>query len=171
MWTSSRSRRRASRKDLTSAGSRRRKNFSKPTLSIKLTTRFGSTFGKWGPSRCSTGKARSRSPGVSSGDRPGRGGRFPGVPELIARLRAAVDELKPLELHIARNQRAIEAAAGSSVESVRELRREQRLFAQAMQDLEERYGSPATELRRALELVNRSDREAENARQELIEAN
>ncbi len=40
-----------------------------------------------------------------------------------------------------------------------------------MQELEDKYGSPATELRRALELVNRSDREAESARQELIEAN
>ena len=40
-----------------------------------------------------------------------------------------------------------------------------------MQELEDKYGSPATELRRSLELVNRSDREAETARQELIEAN
>ena len=40
-----------------------------------------------------------------------------------------------------------------------------------MQELEDKFGSPATELRRALELVNRSDREAETARQELIEAN
>ena len=40
-----------------------------------------------------------------------------------------------------------------------------------MQDLEDRFGSPATELRRALDLVNRSDRQAECARQELIEAN
>jgi len=54
---------------------------------------------------------------------------------------------------------------------VRELRREQRLLAAAMQGIEEKYGSSATELRRALDLVNRSDREAETARQELIEAN
>ena len=33
------------------------------------------------------------------------------------------------------------------------------------------FGSPATELRRALDLVNRSDRQTECARQELIEAN
>ena len=32
----------------------------------------------------------------------------------------------------------------------------------AMQELEDKYGSPATELRRSLELVNRSDREAES---------
>ena len=54
---------------------------------------------------------------------------------------------------------------------MRELRREQRCLAAAMQELEDKYGSPATELRRALDLVNRSDREAETARQELIEAN
>ena len=54
---------------------------------------------------------------------------------------------------------------------MRELRREQRQLAETMQDLEDKYGSPATELRRALELVNRADREAESARQELIEAN
>jgi RNA polymerase primary sigma factor len=40
-----------------------------------------------------------------------------------------------------------------------------------MQQLEDEYASPATELRRSLELVNRSDRETEAARQELIEAN
>ena len=54
---------------------------------------------------------------------------------------------------------------------MRELRREQRSLAAAMQELEEKYDSPAAELRRALDLVNRSDRETETARQELIEAN
>ena len=63
------------------------------------------------------------------------------------------------------------ARGTAPAELVRELRREQRVLAAAMQELEEKYGSPATELRRALELVNRSDREAETARQELIEAN
>ena len=90
---------------------------------------------------------------------------------LIGCLRDAVDEVKPIEQHIARNQRAIEAAAGGPAETLRELRREQRQLSQAMQDLEDRFESPATELRRALDVVNRSDREAETARQELIEAN
>jgi RNA polymerase primary sigma factor len=93
------------------------------------------------------------------------------VRKLIANLRAAVDEVKPLEHQIARNQRAIESASNSSGDALRELRREQRQLMQSMQDLEDRYGSPATELRRALELVNRSDRQTECARQELIEAN
>jgi RNA polymerase primary sigma factor len=93
------------------------------------------------------------------------------VKELICKLRAAVEEIRPIEQRIARNQRAIEAAAPARSETVRELRREQRQLALAMQELEDKYGSPATELRRALDLVNRSDREAETARQELIEAN
>jgi RNA polymerase primary sigma factor len=93
------------------------------------------------------------------------------VKGLIAKLRAAVEEIRPLEQKIARNQRAIEAAASAPVEIVRELRREQRQLALSMQELEDKYASPPTELRRSLELVNRSDREAETARQELIEAN
>jgi RNA polymerase primary sigma factor len=93
------------------------------------------------------------------------------VGELIRKLRAAVDEVRPIEQRIARNQRAIEAAGSAPAEVVRELRREQRVLAASMQELEEKYGSPATELRRSLELVNRSDRAAETARQELIEAN
>ena len=91
------------------------------------------------------------------------------VKSLIFKLRSAVEEVRPIEQKIARNQRAIEAAG--SAEAMRELRREQRYLATAMQELEARYASPATELRRSLELVNRSDREAETARQELIEAN
>jgi RNA polymerase primary sigma factor len=90
---------------------------------------------------------------------------------LILKLRAVVDEVRPLEQRIARNQRSIEAAGTGSVEMMRELRREQRFLTTAMQELEDKYASPATELRRSLELVNRSDREAETARQELIEAN
>jgi RNA polymerase primary sigma factor len=95
----------------------------------------------------------------------------PAVKDLICKLRAAVDEVRPIEQKIARNQRAIEAKRSASAEAMRELRREQRYLAETMQALEEKYASPATELRRALDLVNRSDREAETARQELIEAN
>jgi RNA polymerase primary sigma factor len=92
------------------------------------------------------------------------------IKHLICKLRAVVEEVRPLEQKIARNQRAIEAAAGSA-EKLRALRREQRQLSDTMQELEDRYGSPATELRRALDVVNRSDRDAEAARQELIEAN
>jgi RNA polymerase primary sigma factor len=94
---------------------------------------------------------------------------------LICKLRAVVDEVRPIEQKIARNQRAIEGAASGPAdlqrEVLRDLRREQRHLTVGMQELEDRYGSPATELRRALEVVHRADRDAEAARQELIEAN
>jgi RNA polymerase primary sigma factor len=93
------------------------------------------------------------------------------VRDLIPTLHAAVEEVRPIEQRIARNQRAIEAAIGGPVDTLRELRREQRHLTDLMQQLEDKYGSPATDLRRALEIVNRSNREAESARQELIEAN
>jgi RNA polymerase primary sigma factor len=93
------------------------------------------------------------------------------VKNLICKLRAAVDEIRPVEQKIARNQRAIERAASAPPEVMRELRKEQRQLAASMQELEDKYASPATELRRSLELVNRFDRETEAARQELIEAN
>jgi RNA polymerase primary sigma factor len=91
--------------------------------------------------------------------------------ELICKLRAAVEEIKPFENQMARIQRAIEAASASPADVVRDLRREQRQAMQAIQDLEDKFASPATDLRRALDLVNRADRQAESARQELIEAN
>ena len=91
--------------------------------------------------------------------------------ELICKLRAAVEEIKPLENQVARIQRAIEGAAASPADVVRDLRREQRQALQAIQSLEDRFASPATDLRRAFDLVNRADRQAESARQELIEAN
>ncbi|HXE63570.1 MAG TPA: RNA polymerase sigma factor RpoD [Bryobacteraceae bacterium] len=96
--------------------------------------------------------------------------RHSAVKTLIGALRRAVDEIRPIELHVARNHRAIEAA-GSKSAKVRDLRKEQRQLAEAMKNLEDKYGAPATEMRRALELVNRADHEAESARQELIEAN
>src|SRR5581483_1231335 len=68
-------------------------------------------------------------------------------------------------------QRAIESSAGTASENTRELRRDQRTLADALQELEQKHGSIGPELRRSLELVERSDREAEMARQELIEAN
>ncbi|MDQ1473534.1 MAG: polymerase primary sigma factor, partial [Bryobacterales bacterium] len=63
----------------------------------------------------------------------------PVVRRLICKLRAAADQVRPLEQQIARNQRAIEAAATGPVDAMRELRREQRQLAQAMQDLEDLF--------------------------------
>jgi len=91
--------------------------------------------------------------------------------DMIAALRNAVDEIKPVEYQLARNQRAIEGATSGPVDAMRDLRREQRQLNQSLQTLEDKFGSPATDLRRALDLVTRADRQAESARQELIEAN
>ena len=93
------------------------------------------------------------------------------VKELVVTLHRAVDQIKPLEQQIAKNQRALEGTAGRNAETARELRREQRQLAVRMQELEERFGTPATELHRTCELVDRTWRETESARQELIEAN
>ncbi len=93
------------------------------------------------------------------------------VKELICGLRRTVEQIRPVEQKIARNQRALEAAASGPAEQLRELRREQRALAESLSEMESRFGSPAAELRRALDMVNRTDRETEIARQELIEAN
>jgi RNA polymerase primary sigma factor len=93
------------------------------------------------------------------------------IRELIGELRAAVHEIKPVELQISRNQRALEAAAAGPAELLRELRKDQRHWVETMQDLEDRFESPASDLRRALDVINRSERIADGARQELIEAN
>ena len=89
----------------------------------------------------------------------------------IRKLRASVDEMRPADLKLARTQRALDTAGSAPADVVRELRREHRAACAAMQELEDRYGSTAAELRRALEIVTGADRDAEAARQELIEAN
>jgi RNA polymerase primary sigma factor len=90
---------------------------------------------------------------------------------LSIKLSKAVDEIRPVEQQLARIQRAIDSGSAISVDAMRELRREQRALFETMQHLEDKYCSPPTELRRACDLVNRGDRQAETARQELIEAN
>ncbi len=90
---------------------------------------------------------------------------------LIERIRAAVEELKPIEKDIARVQRKLETWAGARAEGVKELRKEQRSFGQKLQQAEEKFGASAAELRRTLEIITQSHHEAECAKKELIEAN
>ncbi len=87
---------------------------------------------------------------------------------LAARLRAAVEELKPVEREIARAQRRSEELSGVAA---REARRELRQLSQKLQQLEDGSGSSATELRRTVYLVERGESEAETAKKQLIEAN
>jgi RNA polymerase primary sigma factor len=90
---------------------------------------------------------------------------------LANRLRAAVDELKPLEREIASIQRRIELAEAGSSATARDLKKELRHFNQQIQQLEEDCGATSTELRRSLQVVERGELEAETAKKQLIEAN
>lgn len=87
--------------------------------------------------------------------------------EMIARLKAALEEMQPIEREIRRIQQKIE----SRPEGARDLHREYRTFVQKLQKLEERCGTGAADLRRTVELIVKADRESEFAKQELIEAN
>ncbi|MBI1788331.1 MAG: RNA polymerase sigma factor RpoD [Acidobacteria bacterium] len=93
------------------------------------------------------------------------------VRQFIDCVRASVDELKPLERDIARVQRQMEGPSADRAEALKELRKEQRGYNQRIQQLEEEFGVSATELRRTLQIINRGDKEAEAAKNELIEAN
>jgi RNA polymerase primary sigma factor len=87
-----------------------------------------------------------------------------------ARIRAAVEELTPVEREIACVQRRIETSPARG-EGVKDLRKEHRAYTQRLQQLEEQYGSTAPELRITLAIITKADREAETAKRELIEAN
>jgi RNA polymerase primary sigma factor len=97
------------------------------------------------------------------------------IHHLIDGLRAAVEELKPLERDVIRIQKKMEACAGrepsARAEGIKELRKEQRTSSQRLQQLEEQFGGSAAELRRTLEIITKADNEAEAAKKELIEAN
>jgi RNA polymerase primary sigma factor len=95
----------------------------------------------------------------------------PVIRHLIDRLRAGVEELKPMERDIARVQRKLETWAGARAEGMKELRKEQRVHSQRLQQIEEQFGASASELRRTLEIITQSHQEAEAAKKELIEAN
>ncbi|MGA2132184.1 MAG: RNA polymerase sigma factor RpoD [Bryobacteraceae bacterium] len=90
--------------------------------------------------------------------------------QFAGHIRAAVDELTPVERDIARIQRSIETAPARA-DGVKDLRREQRSHTQRLQQIEEQSGSGAVELRRTLAVITKADREAEAAKRELIEAN
>jgi RNA polymerase primary sigma factor len=88
---------------------------------------------------------------------------------LAGRLRAAVDELRPLEREIAKIQRKTEEPANGHPN--RDLRKELRQFTQRIQQIEEDCGASSTELRRTLQIVERGEQEADVAKKQLIEAN
>ncbi len=85
-------------------------------------------------------------------------------------IRSAVEDLKPLEREMARLQRRMDTSPARG-DAARDLRREQRGYAQRLQQLEEQYGSTAAELRRTLSVISKAGQDAEAAKHELIEAN
>ena len=91
--------------------------------------------------------------------------------QFIDRIRAAVEEIKPIGDKIATVKRQLEGWPIPRNDGVKDLRREQKTYHQRMQQLEEQYGSSAPELRRTLQIITRADQEAETAKKELIEAN
>jgi RNA polymerase primary sigma factor len=95
----------------------------------------------------------------------------PVIRHLIGRLRAAVEDLRPVEKEVARVQKQLETWPGQRADGFKDLRKEQKSCAQKLQQLEEEFGASASELRRTLEIITKSHCEAENAKKELIEAN
>jgi RNA polymerase primary sigma factor len=94
----------------------------------------------------------------------------PVIHHLIERLRAAVEDLKPLEREVTRIQKKLETWSGRA-DGLKEIRKEQRIHCLKLQQLEEQFGGSAAELRRTLEIITMAHQEAEAAKKELIEAN
>ena len=95
----------------------------------------------------------------------------PVIRHLIGRLRAAVEELKPIEKEISRVQRELETWPAQRADATKELRKQQKGYAQRLQQTEEAFGASGAELRRTLEIITKAHHEAECAKKELIEAN
>ena len=95
----------------------------------------------------------------------------PVIRHLIGRLRDAVEQLKPVEREISRVQRQIESWSALRADSAKELRKQQKVHSQRLQQLEEDFGASGSELRRTLEIITKAHCEAETAKKELIEAN
>ena len=93
------------------------------------------------------------------------------VKMLICNVKLALDQIRPVENEIARNQRAIETALSGSTSSLQDLRYEEGRLQTLLQGLEKQFGSSAMELRKTWDIVQRSCREADAAKQQLIEAN
>ncbi|MCX7603645.1 MAG: RNA polymerase sigma factor RpoD [Bryobacteraceae bacterium] len=90
---------------------------------------------------------------------------------LAGRLRAAVEQLAPLEKEIARLQRAIEEASAAGSPEARELKKELRSATQKFTSMEHAFGATCTELRRTLAMAEKGEAEADAAKKQLIEAN
>jgi RNA polymerase primary sigma factor len=91
--------------------------------------------------------------------------------ELAGRLRAEVEDLRPVEKEIAKLQRKLEAPANGAHSAASAVRKEMRQLSQRIQQVEEDSGASSSELRRTLQIVERGEMEAEVAKKDLVEAN
>ncbi len=87
---------------------------------------------------------------------------------LIEQIRQAVDGLKPIEREVNRLEKRVEGARSNGN---KELKKELRQFRARLTEIEERTQSTAIELKRTLQTIISGEREAEQAKHELIEAN
>ncbi len=87
---------------------------------------------------------------------------------LIEKIRAAVEELRPLERELNKLEKRAE---GSRSNGGKEARKELRQVRLQLTEFEERTQSPAVELRRSFQNIVSGEAQAEAAKRELIEAN
>jgi RNA polymerase primary sigma factor len=85
-------------------------------------------------------------------------------------LRAAVEQLKPLEKEVARLQRSVEDSEQHGVSS-KDLKREAKVSLDRLAELEKEFGAPAADQRRTLTITDRGEKDADEAKKRLIEAN
>ena len=95
----------------------------------------------------------------------------PVIRHLIDRMRAAVEELKPLEREICASAAQARDLAGRARRRHQGTAQGAARFGQQLQQMEEQFGASAAELRRTLEIITQAHQEAETAKKELIEAN
>jgi RNA polymerase primary sigma factor len=95
----------------------------------------------------------------------------PVIRHLIGRLRAAVEQLKPVEKEIARVHLQLESWSAQRADGSKDLRKQQKTCTQRLQQMEDEFGASGSELRRTLEIISKAHVEAESAKRELIEAN
>jgi RNA polymerase primary sigma factor len=87
---------------------------------------------------------------------------------LIETIRHAVEQLLPLEHELSRREKRL---AGARKDNHKEVRKDIRQLRAAINEIEERSGCSAAELKRSLQTIINGEREADAAKRELIEAN
>ncbi len=90
---------------------------------------------------------------------------------LSAALKQVVEQLRPLEQEIARLQRKVENQAVADSPAAANIRRDLKSLSAQIENLEQKSGASATELRRTVQIVERGEIETESAKKRLIEAN